>query len=155
MNEWMTQGGGAQDVLDDANLNCAIRSFLDNRAQHTAPASPAFNNFTVQQAWSAYEQSRKSFMSSFVALTMRPPSRDTSAFKPPVSNVETLNLGSDPPDIDRIDPEHLVESLDAMAAAAFSNVSDEVRLFIQRIGSFQHLFFWLWLWLWLGSFCDG
>jgi hypothetical protein len=129
MNEWMFQGGGAQDVLDDANLYGAIRSYLDDNLQHTAPSSSAFDNSTVQEAWRAYEKSRRSFTSSFISQTMRPTSRDVSAFKPPVSTTKTRNMGREPPDIDRMDPEQLVESLDTMAAAAFSNVSEEVLLF--------------------------
>jgi hypothetical protein len=126
MNEWIFQGGGAQDVLDDANLYNAIHSFLNNSVQHTAPSSSAFDNSTVQQAWRAYERSRISFTSSFVCQTMRPTCRDLSALKSPISNIKSRNLGKDPPDIDRMDPEQLVDTLDAMAAATFSNVSEEV-----------------------------
>jgi hypothetical protein len=128
MNEWMVQGGGTQDVLDDASLYNGIQSFLDDSSQHAPPTSLAFDNFTIQQAWSAYEQRRKSYVSSFVAQTMRPTSQDAVLFKPPVGNVRSQNIGRDPPDIDRIDPEQLVESLDAMGAAAFSNIGEEVRL---------------------------
>jgi GTPase-activating protein BEM2 len=128
MNEWMVQGGGTQDVLDDASLYNGIQSFLDDNSRHAPPTSPAFDNFAVQQAWSAYEQRRKSYVSTFVAQTMRPTSRDGFLFKPSVGNVRPQNMGRDPPDIDRIDPEQLVESLDSMGAAAFSNISEEVRL---------------------------
>ena len=128
MNEWMIQGGGSQDVLDDASLYNAIRNFIDDNSQHAMPTSPAIDNFTVQQAWSTYEQSRKSFAASYLSQIMRPTSRDAFAFKPLISSLKTQNLSRDPPDIDRIDPEQFVESLDAMAAAAFSNVSEEVSL---------------------------
>ena len=64
-------------------------------------------------------------MSSFVAQTMRPTSRGVS----PVRNVRTQDMGRDPPDIDRIDAEQLVETFDAMAAAAFGNISEEVCMF--------------------------
>jgi GTPase-activating protein BEM2 len=135
MNEWMIQGGGSQDVLDDASLHNAIRLFMDDNSQHAKPTSPAIDNFTVQQAWSTYEQSKKSFAASYLSQIMRPINRDAFAFKPPVSSLKTQNLSKDPPDIDHIDPEQLVESLDAMAAAAFSNVSEEVRLTLYLITS--------------------
>lgn len=133
MHEWMFQGGGAHDVLDDANLYRTIHSYLADETQHAAPASSAFDNFTVQQAWSTCEQSRRSFASIFISQTMRPTSRDVPAFKPPIGNIQTRNLGRDPPDIDRIDPEQLVENLDTMAAAAFSNVSEEVLYFLHAL----------------------
>lgn len=126
LNEWIFQGNGAQDVLDDGQLFNAMRSFLDNDVHRVAPAVPAFNDFSVQQAWNASEQNIKSLISSFNSQIMRPTCRDISTFKLPVGNSKTRNLGRDPPDIDRIDPEQLVDNLDAMAAAAFSNVSEEV-----------------------------
>lgn len=125
MNEWVCQGGGAQDVLDDAQLFNVIRSFLDN---DVTPAIPTLDDSGVQQAWNAFEQSIKFLASSFTSQIMRPTCRDISAFKLPIGNSKTCNLGRDPPDIDRIDPEQLVDNLDAMAAAAFSNVSEEVCL---------------------------
>jgi hypothetical protein len=124
LNEWIYQGGGAQDCLDDAQLFNAMHSFLNN----DIPAVPALDDLGVQQAWTAYEQGRKSLAASFASQTMRPTCRDMSAFKPPIGNSKTRNLGREPPDIDRIDPEQLVDNLDAMAAAAFSNVSEEVWL---------------------------
>jgi hypothetical protein len=130
MNEWIIQRGGAQDFLDDPNLYSAMRSFLDNSSHHTPPASPAFDNFAVRQTWTACEQSKKSLMSSFISQTTRPTSRDVSALKVHIGNVKSRNLSTDPPDIDRIEPEQLVETLDAMAAAAFSNVSEEVSPFL-------------------------
>lgn len=128
MNEWMIQGGGSQDVLDDTSLHNTIRLFMEDNSQHAKPSSPAIVNSTVQQAWSTYEQSKKSFTVSYLSQIMRPTNRDAFAFKPPISSLKTQNLGGDPPDIDRIDPELLVQSLDAMATAAFSNVSEEVSL---------------------------
>jgi len=47
--KWIFQGGGAQDVLDDANLYNAIHSFLNNSVQHTAPSSSAFDNSTFNK----------------------------------------------------------------------------------------------------------
>lgn len=130
MSEWMFQGGGAQDVLDDPQLFNTIRAFLDHSTHHAAPSSSALDNFEVQKEWSAYEQSRLSFSASFNSQTMRPTSRDVISFKPTISNNRNRNLGKEPPDIDHIDPEQLVDSLDAMAAAAFSNVTEEVCAYI-------------------------
>lgn len=129
LNEWICQGGGAQDVLDDAQLFNAMHLFIDNDTHHVVPAATALDDVSIQQAWGAYEQGRKLLASSFASQTMRPTCRDISAFKPPIGNSKSWNLGRDAPDIDRVDPEQLVDNLDAMAAAAFSNVSEEVCLF--------------------------
>lgn len=131
MGEWMLQGGGAQDVLDDVQLFNTVRSFLSNPSNHLLQSS-ALDDPKVRQAWDVLQQSRDSFASSFNSQTMRPTSRDVSNTKLPISNSKARNLGKEPPDIDRISPEQLIENLDAMAAAAFSNVSEEVR------ASFKH-----------------
>lgn len=126
MKEWILQGGGAQDILDDPQLYKTVRFFLDDSTFHRVPLAPAMDEPTVQQALSGCDQSLQSLASHFTAQTMRPTSRDLMSLKMPSGGPKSRHLGKDAPDIDRVDPEQLVEDLDAMAAAAFSNVNEEV-----------------------------
>ncbi|KAF7977931.1 hypothetical protein HWV62_1997 [Athelia sp. TMB] len=125
MKEWILQGGGAQDILDDPQLYKTVRFFLDDSTFHRVPLAPAMDEPTVQQALSGCDQSLQSLASHFTAQTMRPTSRDLMSLKMPSGGPKSRHLGKDAPDIDRVDPEQLVEDLDAMAAAAFSNVNEE------------------------------
>lgn len=127
MKEWLLQGGGAQDILDDPQLYKTVRSFLDDSVFHGVPASPAMDDLSVQQALTGCEQNLQSFASCFTAQTRRPTGRDHQSLKLPFGSSRSRQLGKEAPDIDRIDPEQLVEDLDAMTAAAFSNVNEEVR----------------------------
>ena len=135
MGEWMFQGGGAQDVLDDVQLFNTVYSFLNTPSNHLLQSS-VLDEPKVHQAWDVLQQRRNSLASSFNSQTMRPASRDTSNVKLPISNLKARNLGKEPPDIDRISAEQLVENLDAMAAAAFSNVSEEVSAFAPALVNF-------------------
>lgn len=126
LNEWLHQGNGAQDVLDDVQLFNIMRSFLNDDVHHLMPAVPASDDSAVQKALNALEQSIKSLVFNFTSQIMRPTCRDIFAFKHSIGSSKAHNFGRDPPDIDRIDPQQLVDNLDAMAAATFSNVSEEV-----------------------------
>ena len=126
MKEWILQGGGAQDILDDPQLYNTVRSFLDDSTFHRVPLAPAMDEPAVQQALSGCDQTLQSLTSHFTAQTMRPTSRDLMSLKLSSGGSKSRHLGKDAPDIDRVDPEQLVEDLDAMAAAAFSNVNEEV-----------------------------
>jgi hypothetical protein len=108
---------------------CTVCSMLYTRSSTMmsyAPAIPAFDMTSVFNKHGMLMSKAENHCILFRSQTMRPTCRDMPAFKPPVGNSKTRNLGRDPPDIDRIDPEQLVDNLDAMAAAAFSNVSEEV-----------------------------
>lgn len=131
IKEWLTLGGGAQDILDDGQLFNALRSFLENSSDHVVYESKNFQDPNVQYVWANLTDTRSSLHSSFITQTMRPP---TSRGHPiPRGSLNgnpgrTRNLSMrDPPDIDRIDAEDFVDNLDGMACAAFSNVTEEVR----------------------------
>lgn len=131
VKEWLTVGGGAQDVLDDAQLFGALRLFLDGDADHVVLETNNFEDANVQQAWTRLADIRRSLLSSFVSQTMRPlttrgpPIRRSSVNGSGIRN-RILSM-REPPDIDRIEPEDFVDNLDGMACAAFSNVAEEVR----------------------------
>lgn len=122
MNEWVNRGGGAQDILDDAQLHTSFLSFLDSRAEHELPELTV----DARQQFSLLGQLRKTLRMTFFSQTLRPARADT--LPDAVSGVAgTLNFGFDIPNIDELNAEQLVDNLDAMASAALRNVSQEVR----------------------------
>ncbi|KAG5644301.1 hypothetical protein DXG03_008719 [Asterophora parasitica] len=129
MKEWLTTGGGAQDVLDDAQLFHALHAFLESPSDHVVYEGKNFADSGVQQSWFRLTEARQSLRSTFTSQTMRP----LTARGPPIprgslnrNGVRTRNLSMrEPPDMDRIDAEDFVDNLDGMACAAFSNVTEE------------------------------
>lgn len=130
MKEWISAGGGAQDILDDLQLLHAMQAFLNGATDHSVPESPNYNDASVQQAWQSLSETHQSLSRVFQSCTMRP----TSSGHAPMSKA-TLSINEsrvrnlstrEPPDIDRLDAEELVDNLDGMACAAFSNVTEEV-----------------------------
>jgi len=123
MKEWLCIGGGAQDALDDVQLFDGISSFLYSITDHRIVESPNFQDPSVCQAWSNLEQAKSSLIISFTSQT-KMPKWTSSKISPPSSTARKLI--PDVCDIDSIGPEDLVEHIDAMACAAFSNVNEEV-----------------------------
>ncbi|KAJ7085330.1 rho GTPase activating protein 22 [Mycena crocata] len=130
IKDWLVRGGGAQDMLDDPQLHTAVRAFLDNPTDHIMPQSANANDPGVEQAWGTLSEVRCRLRRTFESHTMRPPAPFPSLHHPPagVANGQRSrpqNQTRDPPDIDRVEPEELVDNLDAMACAAFGNVTEE------------------------------
>ncbi|KAF8161574.1 hypothetical protein B0H34DRAFT_701542 [Crassisporium funariophilum] len=127
MKEWLTIGGGAQDILDDVQLFNAVQSFLESPADHLIVKSSMFDVPAVSQAWELVSEAKRQINATFVSQTKRP-SISRGIHKRAQNNVRTRmrNVSTrDPPDLDRMDPEDFVENLDGMACAAFSNVTQE------------------------------
>ncbi|KAJ7077530.1 rho GTPase activating protein 22 [Mycena belliarum] len=131
LSSWLMRGGGAQDILDDTQLYTAVCSFLDNSSDHVLPKSANANDPGVEQAWSTLKDVRHRLRRTFTSHTMRPAAPFPSLNHPPSAGLVSgqrgrpSNQSREPPDIDRIDPEELVDNLDALAAAAFGNVTEE------------------------------
>ncbi|KAJ7122281.1 hypothetical protein C8R44DRAFT_164401 [Mycena epipterygia] len=130
IKDWLIRGGGSQDMLDDPQLHTAVRSFLENPTDHLILPSANASDPSVEQAWSTLAEVRFRLRQTFASYTMRPPPPFPSLARPPAGSANgqrarTQNQTREPPDIDRIDPEELVDNLDAMACAAFSNVTEE------------------------------
>ena len=121
MNEWVNRGGGAQDILDDAQLHTSFLSFLDSRAEHELPEVAE----EARQQVSVLDQLRNTLRMTFFSQTLRPARTDTLSDGAGVAG--NHNFGSDIPNIDELDAEQLVDNLDALASAALRNVSQEVR----------------------------
>lgn len=131
IKEWLTLGGGAQDILDDGQLFNALRSFLESISDHVVYESENFQDPNVQHAWASLSDTKSSLHSSFITQTMRPPTPRGHPIPRGSLNGNTgraRNLSMrEPPAIDRIEAEDFVDNLDGMACAAFSNVTEEVR----------------------------
>ncbi|KAH9927766.1 uncharacterized protein B0H18DRAFT_1118293 [Fomitopsis serialis] len=120
MNEWINRGGGAQDILDDAQLHNAFFSFLDSRAEHEVPQLAE----ECRQHVSVLDQLVETLRMTFFSQTLRPTRSDTLS-DGAASAVGAHNFGSDIPNIDELNAEQLVDNLDAMTSAALRNVNQE------------------------------
>ncbi|KAG6901253.1 hypothetical protein C0995_014541 [Termitomyces sp. Mi166 len=130
IKEWLTFGGGAQDVLDDIQLFHALQSFLDSPANHVVYEAKNFTDPVVQQCKARLTEARESLLVVFNSQTKRP----LTTRGPPIprgpaitgnsARTRTLSM-REPPDIDRFDVQEFVDNLDGMACATFSNVTEE------------------------------
>lgn len=131
MKEWITAGGGAQDCLDEVQLYEMVRAFLEAPLDRSVPdCAPTDDDTELSQAWDDLEVTRKDSLSTFMSYTMRPPSFTTAVLRPSGTVSRHRCFGNQAPDLDRITAEDLVENLNTMGFAAFSNVSEEVRILI-------------------------
>lgn len=129
MSEWLNQGGGAQDALDDPLLHESFLTFLTLPTEQKLLESVSAVDSSESQALKVLDDTRKTLHMTFLSQTMRPSPRATS---PPESNLSGPGLrsyGSELPVIDEVDAEELVNNLNSMASAAFRNVNQEVRSF--------------------------
>ena len=126
VKEWLEIGGGAQDVLDDAELLDTLRIFLNSPTDHLVHRSASFEDNLVRQTWSALEQSRQNLTVLLSSQILSPSARTVPQEKRSGSNARVRNFGRDVPDIDRVDAEELVENLDAIASVVVGNVTEEV-----------------------------
>ncbi|KAJ7815319.1 rho GTPase activating protein 22 [Mycena olivaceomarginata] len=132
LQDWLTRGGGAQDMLDDPQLYTAVCSFLDTPTDHAMPPSANASDPGVEQAWSTLTEVRGRLRRTFETNTMRPPAPFPSLSRHTTSAMNgrsrPQNQSRDPPNIDTVDPEELVDAIDAMASAAFGNITEEARV---------------------------
>jgi GTPase-activating protein BEM2 len=135
MKDWLTQGGGAQDVLDDAQLHGSVLAFLDGPSDHLVHKAEAFDDPTVRQVWNGLQENHRILKACFSSQSQRPTLSRLHIRK--MASAASRRRHTAPrelPDFDRMDPEDFVDNLDGMAYAALHNVTEEVRLF----GMFFH-----------------
>lgn len=125
IKDWITSGGGAQDCLDDVQLFEAVRSFLDRPFDRSSFDAPTTVENDVVQAWDALDSARQITHTAFTTQTQRPPSVFLANARPLKSTPRARSFGNQPPDLDAISADELVENLNAMGAAALSNISEE------------------------------
>ena len=122
MTKWIGQGGGAQDALDDSALYAAMADFLKRPADHI----PDDADESVKHGLTLLGDMRKVLFAAFTAQTLRPLARLALVTDHKRSRSIVHAYGAEPPDIDKVTAEELVNNLDAMAGAAFRNVVQEV-----------------------------
>ncbi|KAJ7591782.1 rho GTPase activating protein 22 [Mycena floridula] len=129
MKEWIAVGGGAQDILDDVQLAHAIQVFLDTSADHIIYGVVGSTDLSIQTAMRALEAGKQALRRVLESCTMRPP---PLVHGPLPRALQTTNesrvrnlSAREPPDVDRVTADELVDNLDGMACAAFSNVTEE------------------------------
>ncbi|CAL1711692.1 unnamed protein product [Somion occarium] len=121
MTRWVTSGGGAQDALDDSALYSSIMEFL--RRPIAPPSDDAEE--CLKHGLSLLDDMRKELLATITTQTFRPLQRSSLATESGTRRSIAYSFGSEPPDIDKVDAEELVNNLDAMAGAAFRNVIQE------------------------------
>lgn len=126
LNEWINQGGGAQDALDDGALYEAILAFLIQPTEWRLSESVPESEASTSQATKALEASRTALLACFRSQTLRPIPRTPAIAEPTNDNVAIQSYASELPDIDQVNAEELVNNLNAMASATFRNVTQEV-----------------------------
>ncbi|KAG2347597.1 hypothetical protein BDR05DRAFT_927537 [Suillus weaverae] len=125
IKDWITSGGGAQDCLDDVRLFEAVRSFLDSPLDRSSFDTLTTAENDVSQAWDALDSARQITHTAFTTQTQRPPSAFLASARPLKSIPRARSFGNQPPDLDAISADELVENLNAMGSAALSNISEE------------------------------
>lgn len=125
IKDWITSGGGAQDCLDDVQLFAAVRSFLDSPFDRSSFDAPTTVENDVGQAWDVLDSVRQTTHTTFITQTRRPPSVLLADSRPLKSTPRARSFGNQPPDLDAISADELVENLNAMGSAALSNISEE------------------------------
>lgn len=135
IKEWICIGAGAQDFLDDTQLYSTVHAFLEvGSSDHEIPmAAKAFEDPAVHKVWTDLQNLRMVVWRIFNSYTSRPPLQDASVPPPSVlplpSEARIRHLTSkNPPDLDVHSAEEIVDNLDGMACAVFSNVTEEVSL---------------------------
>lgn len=127
MTKWLHSGGGSQDALDDSQLYSSVLSFLTHESDHVLPDLD--DDLDAVAAGSLLlGDIRKALLASFKAETMRPSQARSSSNDRSSRRTSAPAFGPHPVDIDDVSAEDLVSNLDAMASAAFRNVTQEVSL---------------------------
>ncbi|KAF4598923.1 rho GTPase-activating protein [Pleurotus pulmonarius] len=123
LSKWITDGGGAQDILDDPQLFNSMKSFLESETDHTMNGISNCDDGDVANSWSSLLEERASLGRDFHLQSMRP---KACSPQPRGSVARMRNVSSrEPPNLDQVTAEELVEDIDGMAFAAFSTVTDE------------------------------
>ncbi|KAJ3539493.1 hypothetical protein NM688_g6351 [Phlebia brevispora] len=126
ISRWIHDGGGAQDALDDFQLNAALLSFFRHPTEHSPPPVSVADTPSVQHGFALINDNLKAVFAAFTAQTSRPILRSI-----PVSDISTeasasiSTSSSEPPDVDKLSPGDFIQNLDAMALATFRNVTQE------------------------------
>jgi hypothetical protein len=131
LNEWLRSGGGPQDLLDDSALYLAVKSFLENSSDHAMPESQYKGEAEVIESWAGLKGRINNFSTLFTSQTLRPSIPKTSAQDHRATSSGVL-IFADLPEFDRMTPDQLVNDLNAMASAAYRNITEDVSSLIAK-----------------------
>jgi hypothetical protein len=129
LQEWIQKGSGGEDALDDAQLYDTLKAFILELMREEGFSGPQRDSTDVKirEAWKSLGRTKDSLTTLFATHTKRPPiKKPNSDFHEVAGEGYSRNVNSDPPDIDRLSPEELVNAIDAMINAAFRNVTEDV-----------------------------
>ena len=126
LSEWIVQGGGAQDALDDVALYESCLAFLTQPTEQKLLESVTEPESEASQSLKQLDLYRKSLLDTFRSQTMRPIPRNPPAPEMASDVLVPGSYSSELPDIDQLDAEELVNQLNLMASATFRNVTQEV-----------------------------
>ena len=115
--------------MDDGQLYDAFKAFNSELMQEgTFPNSQRDStDVKTREARNNLYQAKESLVTLFMTQTKRPPIKKPNMELSEISGDGHSRRGnSDPPDVDRLAPEELVNVVDAMMNAAFRNVTEEV-----------------------------
>jgi hypothetical protein len=129
LNEWLRSGGGSQDLLDDSALYLAIKAFLESSSDHEVPESQHKDDAEVTESWAGLKSRISNVAALFTSQTLRPSIPATPARDRKKASSGVLVL-ADLLDLDSVTPEDLVNDLNAMASAAFRNITEDVSCLI-------------------------
>ena len=105
-----------------------MMSFFRHPTDHSPPVVSIDDTPSVQHGFTLINENLKAVFASFCMQTQRPVTRTVLFVESTTEgSSSTPAFGSQPPDIDQVDPASLVDNLDAMVMAAFRNVTQEVR----------------------------
>jgi hypothetical protein len=92
------------------------------------PESQHKGDAEVTESWAGLKSRISSLTTLFTSQTLRPSIPATPPQKKKTSS--GVLVFADMPDLDRMSPEDLVNDLNAMASAAFRNITEDVRSLI-------------------------
>jgi len=130
-NEWLIDGGGVMDVLDQPDLYNEVSNWLRDDNEHVIPTAVTKGGLDLP-AWQEFEDARKTLIALFETQTKRPMLRHLSTYDSGAYTSSIRSYGAQLPDPDRMSPQELVEQLDAIGAVGVRGLQAEVDL-IQKM----------------------
>ena len=129
LQEWILKGSGAEDALDDGQLYDTFKVFNSElmREESFSSSQRDSTDAKIRGAWKNLTQAKESLIALFTTHTKRPLiKKPNTEFHEIAGEGYSRNASSEPPDIDRLSPEELVDVIDAMINAAFKKVTEQV-----------------------------
>lgn len=128
ISDWLEKGGGIYDAFNDSELFRAMLAFLNTSFVESDDKRRA-------EQWTSLEALRQQVAGMFVQRSRRPQSYAPLSSQSLLDFPHPVNYGSQPPSLDELDPETLVDNLDALAATAMRSVTLDVGFLLCIHGS--------------------